>query len=163
MISKEKIKNIFETFLNNTKAFFTGKYFVSIKNKHAERKKELDDVLNLEEMDGKYTKDEISSISRKLHKIDNEEYDITQNGLCFFVVGLIFLGIGILFIFLSLLKRVNVIIGINFLSLQFFICVISLLIAIACLTYGLTKFILAYNVRKKILRKINVLGNLKTR
>ncbi len=159
LFMKKKIKSL----LQNIKYFFSGKYFKETKEKKAKYASVLNELLSLENNELFYTKDEISKYSRQLHRIDNEEYNRSQNSLCFVVIGGIVLIIGIIFIFLSLLKRRNIIVGINFLSLQFFICVISLVVGSICLIYGIVKFIKTFKTRKQIHTKINILGNLKTK
>ncbi|MEE3442959.1 MAG: hypothetical protein VZR77_04010, partial [Candidatus Enteromonas sp.] len=68
---------------------------------------------------------EISAYSREAHNRDIAGYDKSQNALCFVVIGGTVFTIGILFIFLSLQKKFNKIVGINVASFQFAICVIA--------------------------------------
>ena len=62
---------------------------------------------------------EISAYSREAHNRDIAGYDKSQNALCFVVIGGTVFTIGILFIFLSLQKKFNKIVGINVASFQF--------------------------------------------
>ena len=79
---------------------------------------------------------EVSSFSQSAHRRDTEGYDLSQNAMCFEVIGGIVLAIGILFIFLSLKKCRNQIVGVDFASLQFVICAVCLIGGITALTIG---------------------------
>ncbi len=105
-------------------------------------------------------KEDISTYSQAAHKRDIAGYDLSQNALCFEVLGGISLIVGILFIFLSLKKRRNTIIGINFASLQFVICVICLLAAIVLLTIGTINLVKSQKIRKAAKKDIAYLASL---
>lgn len=103
---------------------------------------------------------EVSSFSQAAHRRDTEGYDLSQNAMCFEVIGGIVLIIGILFIFLSLKKSRNQIVGVDFASLQFVICVACLLGGVVCLTIGTILLIKALKKRKSAKRDIAYLGTL---
>lgn len=107
------------------------------------------------------SQEEIREFSRDAHGRDTDGYNKSQTAACFLVIGGIALIIGILFAFLSLQRKVNVIVGINYLSLQFFVCVIGCVSGVACLTIGLIKIILAHKERQIAERDIRVLSLLK--
>lgn len=115
---------------------------------------------NSENLVSEVQPDEVSKYSQAAHKRDTQGYDLSQNAMCFEVLGGISLIIGILFIFLSLKKRVNVIIGMNFASLQFVICVICLALAVGLLATGTTLLIKALSKRKDAKKDIAYLGTL---
>lgn len=104
--------------------------------------------------------EEVSLYSQAAHKRDTKGYDISQNAMCFEVLGAISLIVGILFIFLSLQKRRNKIVGINFSSLAFVICVITLALGVGCIGYGTYRLIKAGRIRKEAKRDIAFLANL---
>ena len=104
--------------------------------------------------------EEISSYSQAAHKRDIAGYDLSQNALCFEVLGGISLIVGILFIFLSLKKRRNSIIGINFASLQFVICVLCLTLGIILLTIGTINLLKSQKIRKDAKKDIDYLASL---
>ena len=104
---------------------------------------------------------EIRAYSKVAHNRDILAYDKSQNALFFVVIGGIVLIIGILFIFLSLQKRRNKIVGINVASLQFFICVTCLAIGIATLTTGIILLIKALKLKKKANNEIAYISTLK--
>lgn len=104
-----------------------------------------------------------SKLSEFYHQDDVKEYDKIQNGLCFSVLGSISIIVGLLFIVLSLQRRVNKIVGINFASLQFVICVVCLVLGVSLLVYGLIKIILAKIKRSKYKIVIKELASLKTK
>lgn len=104
---------------------------------------------------------EIRSYSRVAHNRDTLGYDKSQNALCFVVIGGIVLAIGILFIFLSLQKKRNKIVGINFASLQFVICVSCLAAGAALLTIGIVLLIKALKLRKQAKNEIAYISTLK--
>ena len=103
------------------------KFEVIDKNISLEGSSSKEDVLTTQEK---------SSLSRKAHSEDILQYNKEQNALCFVVFGVIALIVGVLFIFLSLKKRVNVITGIDYASLQFYVCVICLAGGLFCLVFG---------------------------
>ena len=103
---------------------------------------------------------EVSSFSQAAHRRDTEGYDLSQNAMCFEVIGGIVLAIGILFIFLSLKKSRNQIVGVDFASLQFVICVVCLIGGIASLSIGTIWLIKALKKRKDAKRDIAYLGTL---
>ncbi len=104
--------------------------------------------------------EEISTYSQAAHKRDIAGYDLSQNALCFEVLGGISLIVGVLFIFLSLKKRRNTIIGINFASLQFVICVICLALGITLLTIGTINLLKSQKIRKSAKKDIDYLAGL---
>lgn len=103
---------------------------------------------------------EVSGFSQAAHRRDTEGYDLLQNALCFEVIGTIVLIIGILFIFLSLKKSRNKIVGVDFASLQFVICVCCLTAGIVLLTIGTIFVIKALKKRKNAKKDIAYLGTL---
>lgn len=109
------------------------------------------------------TSNEKSALSRKAHSEDIAQYNKEQNALCFVVFGVIALIIGVLFIFLSLKKRINVIVGIDYTSLQFYVCVICLAGGLFCLIFGLVRFFMAFNKRRELKDTINSLNNIRTK
>ena len=107
------------------------------------------------------TDDEIRAYSREAHNRDIAGYDKSQNALCFVVIGGILFVIGVLFVFLSLKKRFNKIVGIDPLSFQFAVCVICLAAGITCLSIGIISLINALSKRKKAAEEIAYLSTLK--
>lgn len=107
-------------------------------------------------------KEEASQLSKIAHSNDICEYNKTQNAMCYVVLGGISLVVGVLFIFLSLKKKVNKIVGINVNSLQFYICIICLAIGVVCLAYGLIRLFMALNKRKIYKKEIALLNSVKT-
>ncbi|HAS56892.1 MAG TPA: hypothetical protein DCR94_06675 [Firmicutes bacterium] len=103
---------------------------------------------------------EIRAYSKQAHNRDILGYDKTQNALCFVVIGGIVLTIGILFIFLSLKKKVNKIVGINVNSFQFVICVVCLAIGLGLLITGITLLIKALSLRKRAKKEISYISKL---
>ncbi len=104
--------------------------------------------------------EEVSAYSQAAHKRDIAGYDLSQNALCFEVLGGISLIVGVLFIFLSLKKRRNTIIGINFASLQFVICVICLALGAVLLTIGTINLVKSQKIRKNAKKDIAYLATL---
>lgn len=104
---------------------------------------------------------EIRAYSKEAHNRDILGYDKSQNALCFVVIGGIVLAIGILFIFLSLKKKVNKIVGINVASFQFVICVICLAVGLGLLITGITFLIKALSLRKRAKKEIAYISTLK--
>ena len=94
-------------------------------------------------------------------QILTDSYEKTQSGLCFTVIGSIFLIIAVLFFILSFVKQTNVIVGINVFSMQFYIFIISVVIGGLSLTYGLYKTITSHLRRKIYQKEINILAKLK--
>lgn len=109
------------------------------------------------------TKKEVSELSKKAHSDDIVEYNKEQNALCFVVFGGIALIIGVLFIFLSFKKKINTIVGIDYKSLQFYVCIIALAGGLFCLVYGLIKLFKALKKRKELKETINTLNLMKTK
>lgn len=103
------------------------------------------------------TEDERRSRSQLLHKQSQEEYDKTQNALCFVVIGGMLTVIGILFYFLANRREMNQLVGLDVHSVAFYIFVISLGVGVVLLTYGLIRFFMAQSKRKKIIKDINSL------
>ncbi len=104
--------------------------------------------------------EDVSIYSQAAHKRDTKGYDLSQNALCFEVLGAISLIVGILFIFLSLQKRRNKIVGINFASLQFVICVLCLAAGVVLLTIGTVNLVRSQLMRKAAKKDINYLATL---
>lgn len=148
----EKIKDGFFLALRKIKEFFVGS---------PEEKEEVvtifDDGTDLMSL----SSDEVRHYSKVLHANDTKAYDKIQNGLCLVVLGSISLIVGFLFIFLSLLRVRNTIIGINYASIQFVVCVLCLAIALVLLSVGIPRCIGAHNRRKKYETQIKVIGNLR--
>lgn len=103
---------------------------------------------------------EVSTFSQAAHRRDTEGYDLSQNAMCFEVIGGIVLAIGILFIFLSLKKSRNQIVGVDFASLQFVICAVCLIGGIVALTIGTIWLVKALKKRRNAKRDIAFLGTL---
>ena len=82
-------------------------------------------------------------------------------GVVALISGAIVLIVGILFVFLSLQKKANRIIGINFFSFQFFIAAAGILAGVTLLTLGIIFLILALKARKLAKRDIATLATLK--
>lgn len=101
------------------------------------------------------TEEELTEISIKAHKEDQEQYDITQNSLCFVVLGSIVFIVGLLFLFLSFKRKMNKLVGINFEGFQFYVFIVGVTIGLACLIYGLVRFFTAYEKRKALKTLIN--------
>ncbi len=106
-------------------------------------------------------KEQASELSDKLHSNDVKEYDKGQNSLCFVVLGIISLIIGGLFIVLSLQRRRNKIVGINYQSLAFVICIVTLILGFILLIWGLVKYFNAHLKRKEYKKAIETLASLK--
>lgn len=158
--NENKKENIFSKIGGAIKEFFT----VKIKEFFVGKEEEKEVAVTIFD-DGAFEKglsyDETRYYSKILHANDTKAYDKTQNGLCLIVLGSISLIVGILFIFLSMQRRMNVIIGINVASVQFVICIICLLIAVVLLSTGIPRFVGAHNRRKKYHTWIQKLGNAK--
>lgn len=121
-------------------------------------KGEEEDVSSLSET---IPSSDISKFSQAAHKRDSEAYDFSQTALCFEVIGGILVVIGILFVFLSLKKRMNAIVGVDFLSLQFFICCACLLAGVVLVSVGTTFLCKALRKRKEAQRDIAYLSSLR--
>ena len=121
-------------------------------------KSEEENVLSASET---ISSSDIGKFSEAAHKRDSEAYDLSQTALCFEVIGGILVVIGVLFVFLSLKKRMNAIVGIDFLSLQFFICCACLFFGIVLLSIGTTLLIKALRKRKEARRDIDYLNGLR--
>lgn len=107
------------------------------------------------------TQSEVSLCSKDAHNRDIDGYNRSQNALCFIVIGTICLAIGIFFVFLALQKKFNKIVGVNFLSLQFFVACIGIGAGLTCIIIGGINLYKAIKKRKSAQRDILVLGNLK--
>ena len=112
---KDKIKEIFHKFID----FFV--YMFKDKPENVEEIISFTGENKISNLDS----EKISYFSNILHKNDAKASEKIQSSLCYVVLGAIFAVIGIIFIFLSLRKRLNRIIGINFASVQFVVCVVS--------------------------------------
>lgn len=107
------------------------------------------------------SEEEVSIYSQAAHKRDTAGYDLSQNALCFEVIGGIALIIGILFIFLSLKKnRRGAITGINPACMQFVVCAICLALAAVLLGIGTFNLIKSIKLRKLAKRDIAYLAKL---
>ena len=109
----------------------------------------------------KMTYEEARVASKAAHNRDIDAYNKSQNALCYIVIGGTVLIVGILFVFLSLQKKANVVIGINFLSFQFFIAAAGILAGVTLLILGIIFLILALKARKRAKRDIATLATLK--
>ena len=93
--------------------------------------------------------EEISHYSREAHNHDIDGYNRKENALCFVVIGAIVFIIGLLFIFLSLKKKANAIVGVNFGSFAFVICVAGIAIGATLLTIGIVRLVKALRIRRQ--------------
>lgn len=109
------------------------------------------------------TPTQASELSEKLHSLDVVEYDKGQNAMCFVVLGGIAIIIGALFIVLSLKRKNNAIVGFNFASIQFAICIISFVIGGVALGYGLFKLINSNMKRKQYKETISIISTKKSK
>lgn len=103
---------------------------------------------------------ELSEMSNNDHRQDSKEYDNQQNALALTMIGLIALICGVLFLILSTKKVMNKTQGIDYTSLQFFVCIACFVAAIVLLTLGLVRFFKAHKRRlqlKKEIAEISVL------
>ena len=105
-------------------------------------------------------REDLRVFSREAHNRNIAGYDKAQNAGCFLVIGGIVFLIGVLFIFLSLQKKMNKIVGINILSFQFFVCVAALAIGSVLLTIGTIQLIRAQAVRRAAKKEIEYLNEL---
>ncbi len=117
------------------------------------------DVVDLDNISSQ----QASELSEKLHSLDVVEYDKGQNAMCFVVLGGIAIIIGALFIVLSLKRKNNAIIGFNFASIQFAICIISFVIGGVALGYGLFKLINSNMKRKQYKETISKISTKKSK
>lgn len=97
-------------------------------------------------------------LSQQLHKESQVQYDRQQNALCFVVIGSILVCIGIVFIFLAMKRENNVMVGIDYTSLAFYIMAFSLAVGVILLSYGIIKFLISSKKRRAVLKKINSLN-----
>lgn len=102
--------------------------------------------------------EERRKLSQELHRESQVQYDREQNALCFVVIGSILLIIGIIFIFLSMKRENNVMVGVDYTSLAFYIMVISLALGSILAGYGIIKFVRSFRKRRAVLSKINSLN-----
>ena len=112
------------------------------------KKEKMESVIGteVESLDEKGLKE----VSIAAHKEDQINYDISENAMCFIVLGSILAIIGVLFLFLSLKRRMNVWVGINFEGFQFYVFLVFTSVGVACLIYGLIRLIIAKGRRKKV-------------
>lgn len=136
--------------LNKIKEFFI-RLGRSIKYIFVDRPEDIEEIVSFSGSlrIANLNKEQINHYSNVLHKNDAKAQEKIQNSLCFIVLGSIFLILGFIFIVLSLRKRINRIVGFNFASMQFFVCVVCFIIGIFLLTLGLYKAIKAVNRRKQ--------------
>ena len=95
------------------------------------------------------SKEEISHYSRQAHNRDIDGFNRKENALCFVVIGSIVLIIGLLFIFLSLQKKANQIVGVNFVSFAFVICIVGIGAGSTLLVIGLIRLAKALKIRRQ--------------
>lgn len=105
--------------------------------------------------------DELSDLSNEDHRKDTKEYDKQQNALALVMIGSLSLICGVLFLILSIRKVMNKTRGIDFSSLQFFVCVACFIAAVVLLSYGLFKFFRALIARKQLRNEIDVISKLR--
>ena len=98
--------------------------------------------------------DELSLLSEKDHHLDVKQYDIQQNALALVMIGSLTLVAGVLFLILSFRRVMNRMRGIDFYSLQFFVCIACFIAAVTLLSIGLTRFIRAHMKRKQLKAEI---------
>ena len=92
---------------------------------------------------------EIRDYSREAHNHDIAGYDLFNNAMCFIVIGGTALIIGVLFVFLSLIRRRNKIVGINPVSFQFFVAVAGLAVGLVLVVWGVINLVRAILKRKQ--------------
>lgn len=136
------------------------------KEKKQEKSKEVnkpikDDLFLNGKITKELTKEEASAFSKKYHQQDVEAYDKGQNGMCYIVIGTIFAIISIIFVFLAQKKKFNKIVGLDYASLQFYIFIITAIIAVICLALGLYRLYVSVKKRKDLKHRINVLNSIK--
>lgn len=103
--------------------------------------------------------DEISLYSREAHNRDIDGYNRTQNALCYLVIGGIIFVIGALFVFLSLEKKYNKIVGINPASFPFVIAMLCLATGLILLTLGTIFLLKARRIRSYARQEIEWLAS----
>ena len=145
---KDKIKEIFHKIID----FFV--YMFKDKPENVEEIISFTGENKISNLDS----EKISYFSNILHKNDAKASEKIQSSLCYVVLGAIFAVIGIIFIFLSLRKRLNRIIGINFASVQFVVCVVCLILGAFLLTLGILKALNANKKRKSYRTYIGLLA-----
>ena len=92
---------------------------------------------------------EVRDYSREAHNHDIAGYDLFNNAMCFIVIGGTALIIGVLFVFLSLIRRRNKIVGINPVSFQFFVAVAGLAVGLVLVVWGVINLVRAILKRKQ--------------
>ena len=107
------------------------------------------------------SKEEISHYSREAHNHDIDGFNRKENALCFVVIGSIVFIIGLLFIFLSLKKKANVIVGVNFASFAFVICAVGIALGLTLLIIGIVRLVKALKIRKQARLDIAYLEDLR--
>ena len=107
------------------------------------------------------SKEEISYYSREAHNHDIDGFNRKENALCFVVIGAIVLIIGLLFIFLSLKRKANVIVGVNFASFAFVICTVGIAAGVTLLTIGGIRLAKALKIRHQATLDIAYLESLR--
>lgn len=105
--------------------------------------------------------DDVREYSREAHNHDIAGYDLFNNAMCFIVIGGTAFIIGVLFVFLSLERRRNRIVGINPLSFQFFVAVAGLGAGLVLLVWGAINLIRAIKKRRQAAKDIAYLANRK--
>jgi hypothetical protein len=103
--------------------------------------------------------DEISTYSREAHNRDIDGYNRTQNALCYLVIGGTVFIIGVLFVFLSLEKKYNKIVGINPASFPFVIAMLCLAAGLTALTLGTIFLVKARRIRSHARQEIELLAS----
>ena len=98
--------------------------------------------------------DELSELSNDDHRQDTKEYDKQQNALALVMIGSLLLVSGIIFLILSIRKVMNKSQGIDTSSLQFFVSLACFGIAVILLSYGLTRFFMAFYKRIQLRKEI---------
>ena len=98
--------------------------------------------------------DELSELSNDDHRQDTKEYDKQQNALALVMIGGLLLVSGIIFLILSIRKVMNKTQGIDTSSLQFFVSLACFGIAVILLSYGLTRFFMAFYKRIQLRKEI---------
>lgn len=98
--------------------------------------------------------DELSELSNDDHRQDTKEYDKQQNALALVMIGSLLLVSGIIFLILSIRKVMNKTQGIDTSSLQFFVSLACFGIAVILLSYGLTRFFIAFYKRIQLRKEI---------
>lgn len=98
--------------------------------------------------------DELSELSNDDHRQDTKEYDKQQNALALVMIGSLLLVSGIIFLILSIRKVMNKTQGIDTSSLQFFVSLACFGIAVILLSYGLTRFFMAFYKRIQLRKEI---------